>query len=189
MGIRLTIWRCGHCRQTYANPFAHTCVVRMDRKTPPGRTRLAVAVKAERTCPVCHQPRGLLDLTHTCTVKTDFRQRRRDADREAARQARKRERAEQRERAKARKRARRKPRRRPPRRKPAEPEAKPRPAPKPRNRHDYATCDDTDCTLFPCRVHREGQAKGEVIGEARGHAEGYADGYTEGIANCPLPHA
>jgi hypothetical protein len=180
MGIRLTIWRCGTCRHTYANPFTHTCVVQMDRKTPPGRTRLAVAVKAERACPVCHQPRGLLDLTHTCTVKTDFKQRRRAADREAG----KRERAEKRRRAKAARQA----RRRPPR-KTAEPAAKPRPAPKPRNRHDYATCDDLDCTLFPCRVHREGQAKGEVIGEARGHAEGYAEGYTEGIANCPLPHA
>jgi len=64
--------------------------------------------------------------------------------------------------------------------------AKPKPAPKPAtgNAHEYASCDDDDCSRFQCRVYKEGLANGTEVGRQLGYAEGFPDG----IAACPLSH-
>jgi hypothetical protein len=57
-----------------------------------------------------------------------------------------------------------------------------------RQEHDYARCDDPDCTRFPCRVYREGWQHGYAIGHAEGEAEAYPRGFADGLAACPGPH-
>lgn len=44
------------------------------------------------------------------------------------------------------------------------------------NKHEYAECDDGDCTSYPCRVYREGSE--------HGRAEGWSDGYAAGAASA-----
>ena len=59
--------------------------------------------------------------------------------------------------------------------------------------HEYTTCDDDDCSKYPCRVYKEGKADGEVegyqFGYAEGNANGYAAGFDAGLASCPGPHS
>ena len=64
---------------------------------------------------------------------------------------------------------------------------KPKPKPKPAstgNAHEYAACDDDDCSRFQCRIYKEGVANGTEIGRQLG----YADGFPDGIAACPRNH-
>jgi hypothetical protein len=82
--IKGALFHCGRCRKSYSNPFGHVCITRLDRKAPAGKTKLAPKVTATAgKCGTCGKPRGLL---HTCTVKTDFKQRR-AAAKKAARPA------------------------------------------------------------------------------------------------------
>ena len=45
-----------------------------------------------------------------------------------------------------------------------------------REQHDYASCGDEDCERFPCKVYREGRARGFEEGEAVGFQAGQAAG-------------
>lgn len=53
-----------------------------------------------------------------------------------------------------------------------------------RDEHDYWQCEDQDCERFPCRVYREGRARGYAegfeIGFEKGYGEGYEHGFTDG---------
>lgn len=66
--------------------------------------------------------------------------------------------------------------------------AKPKPQARTGTAHEYTTCDDDDCSKYPCRVYKQGLADGEVLGRQVGYAEGWAQGYPEGIAACPRSH-
>ncbi len=66
----------------------------------------------------------------------------------------------------------------------AEKAAKPKPQARTGTAHEYTTCDDDDCSKYPCRVYKEGLANGEVLGRQIGYAEGFPDG----ISACPRPH-
>jgi hypothetical protein len=78
--LSVSLIRCGRCGKRYSNPLTHVCVVRMDRKTPPGGTKVKprLAVKCSR----CGHPLGN-PLTHRCVTHTDFRKRKRAAERAA----------------------------------------------------------------------------------------------------------
>jgi hypothetical protein len=86
MGLKLrgALFQCGRCRRRYSNPFGHTCVTRLDRKTPTGRTKVAVKLGLSAgTCGKCHRPVGN-PITHTCTTRTDFKRRTAQAKKDAA---------------------------------------------------------------------------------------------------------
>jgi hypothetical protein len=86
MGVKLrgALFQCGRCRKRYSNPFGHRCVTRLDRKTPAGKTKLAVKLGLSAgTCGKCHRPVGN-PITHKCTVRTDFRKRAAKAKKDAA---------------------------------------------------------------------------------------------------------
>jgi hypothetical protein len=130
------------------------------RKKPKLKTRVKRRARqaASRKCGTCGK-RYTNPLTHTCTVRTDFKKRQRAAERQkeaAARRAKAAEkRARQRERAKARRRA------AADRRKAAAADrrqkARSRPAPKQRApKHDYRTCQDPDCRSTACLAFQEG---------------------------------
>lgn len=146
----LTLFRCGRCGKRYANPLAHTCITRLDRKRPPGKTH--IKPRASLKCGRCGKPYAN-PFTHTCAVKTDFRKR------QAAEAKRKRAAArggggsrqgsgqthDYREcfyHSQG-------------------------------DRHRAAE----DCPRFPCRLYREGHEHGYADGHQAGYAEGYAAGY------------
>jgi len=115
------------------------------------------------TCSSCKK-RYSNPLTHTCTVKTDFRQRKRAAAREAKRRTA----AGKRKAATARRRARRKRmtaerRAREKARKAAARMATPRPARR-GDSHEPGTCGNRDCPRYGCKS------------------------YWQGMDDCPLPH-
>jgi hypothetical protein len=86
MGVKVAgaLFQCGRCGKRYSNPFGHTCVTRLDRKAPTGRTKLAVQVGLSAgKCRKCGK-RVSNPITHTCTVRTDFRQRSAKAKKDAA---------------------------------------------------------------------------------------------------------
>lgn len=147
-------------------------VVRPARRKARTAARRA-AGHATVTCGTCGK-RYANPLTHTCAVKTDFRQRKaaqarreKAARRREAAAAKRRAAAERKRQRAAAARARRKEAAQ--RRKAAAAErrkaarARP-PAPRPRQAHDYRTCRDQDCERHVCTVFREG------------------------IEACPLPH-
>lgn len=76
--IKGALFHCGRCRKDYSNPFGHVCITRLDRKARDGRTTLAPKVGASLGTCGCGKPLGN-PLTHSCTVKTDFRKRRKAA--------------------------------------------------------------------------------------------------------------
>lgn len=68
------LFSCGRCGRSYANPLGHVCTVRMDRRTPPRKTRLAVRATVTRRCPRCDKP-AANPLTHVCVVGSDWKRR------------------------------------------------------------------------------------------------------------------
>lgn len=183
---KLTLLRCGTCGKRYTNPARHVCRTRLDRKRPPGKTR--VKPRVTFTCGTCGKA-TTNPLTHTCQIRTDFR-RRKAAQARREKAASKRRRNAARRRATARTTAPRK----------AATGSAPRPsapilggsssgATEGAN-HDYRVCfqssHDThgrarhECPRFPCRVYAEGYANGAETGRSLGHADGYSQGYTVG---------
>ena len=166
------------------------------------KARRTVRQQARRvaiTCGTCGK-RYTNPLTHTCTVRTDYKRRVAADKRRQAADAKRRKAAERRERARARRReaaARRRAAAAEARRKAAakrKAAARPKPASRrpARPQHDYRTCRDEYCDKFPCRVfaegRREGYAEGHRDGFDKGFTDGYAEGFGDGMAACPLPH-
>ncbi|MQA87260.1 MAG: hypothetical protein GEV03_22185 [Streptosporangiales bacterium] len=193
--MKATVFRCGRCGKRYANPLTHVCVVRMDRKRRPGKTR--VKPKVTLTCGTCGKP-YTNPLTHRCTVRTDYKKRRaaqRHAERRREKAARRKQAAARRRAAAATRKAQ-APKTTQPKQQAKRP-APPRLAPTGGSRraneaHDYRDCfyankpdrfrAAQDCPAFPCRVYREGHDHGYHDGHTAGHADGYTDGYTAGYA-------
>jgi hypothetical protein len=73
LSARFALFHCGRCGRDYASPLGHLCVVRMDRKTPVGKTRLAPSAGVSATCK-CGKPLGN-PLTHVCVGGSDFKRR------------------------------------------------------------------------------------------------------------------
>lgn len=126
------------------------------KKKPKAKTRAKRAVRTATTvkCSTCGK-RYSNPLAHTCTVKSDFKQRQRAAERERAASARRAKRQQQRERAKGRR------KKAADRRKAAAADrrakARSRPAAKPRaQQHDYRMCNDDDCRRTACQAFRDG---------------------------------
>jgi hypothetical protein len=76
--IQFSLIKCGRCGKRYSNPLTHTCIVRMDRRTPVRSS--SVGPKLQVKCGRCGKPLGN-PLTHTCHVKTDFKRRKREHER------------------------------------------------------------------------------------------------------------
>jgi hypothetical protein len=188
---KLTLLRCGTCGKRYTNPARHVCRTRLDRKRPPGKTR--VKPRVTFTCGTCGKA-TTNPLTHTCRIRTDFRRRK-------ANQARREKAASRRRRNAARRRA-------TTRQTTTTRKTTARSTPRPSApslggsstwsadgaNHDYRACfqssHDTrgrvrhECPRFPCRVYAEGYANGHDTGEQIGHAAGYSAGYSAGYAEA-----
>jgi hypothetical protein len=176
MGLKLRgLIRCGRCGKRYTNPFSHTCVV--NNATRRRRTPTKVTNPVTWECRTCHKTRGPI---HTCTIKTDFKKRRRKqarAEATAKRRARRRKAAGER---KARERARKK-----------TPRSMPGPGRRTGDSHEPGACGDQNCPKYGCRAffegfregHGAGYGTGHADGKQEGHAEGRAEGYTEGRAD------
>lgn len=142
MKVRLSLLRCGKCGQPRGLRH-HLC--RGGRK---GRDRLRV--KARFECGKCHR-RVTNPFTHTCTIRSDWAKRKRQAEqrkkRDAAQEKRKQRAADaaakRKTAARERKAAAVKRRR------------KPRAAP-----HNPRTCREEGCQRYPCRLYEEGYADG-----------------------------
>jgi len=131
--------------------------------TRPARKRLRLLTSVR--CGTCGK-RYTNPLTHTCTVKTDFKKRKRAAERQAERERRRQRKREaaarRRERARARRKEaadRRKAAAAERRRKAREKQAAPRPA---RPAHDYRACTDDDCRRYACIGYKAGYADAEA---------------------------
>ena len=74
--LNVSLIKCGRCGKRYNNPLTHTCVVRMDRRTPvrPSKVGPKLTVRCGRCGAALGNP-----LTHRCVTHTDFRQRKRAA--------------------------------------------------------------------------------------------------------------
>ena len=174
MRARLTLWACGRCGKPRG--LHHACAG--GRR---GRDR--IGPRLSFTCPSCGKPTANL-LAHTCSPRSDFRQRR-AAD---ARQRKAGERKRKRRAAAARKRTRIRERKREAaeRRKRLRAEAaaararSARSRSHDRDRHEYADCTDEHCGMRLCAVYREGTE----AGRAEGHGAGYADGYAAGMTGA-----
>jgi hypothetical protein len=139
------------------------------------------------TCGTCGK-RYTNPLTHTCTVRTDWKRRVDAAKRRRAAEEKRRKARERRDAARARRReaaARRRAAAAAKRKGAAKPKAPPRPA---APQHRYQACKDEYCEKFPCRVYREGYRNGYDDGYGQGYGEGYTTGFAEGLASCPGPH-
>lgn len=135
--------------------------------TRPARRRVELATSVK--CRTCGR-RYTSPLTHTCTVKTDFRKRRAAAERAVKRERERRRRREaaarRRERAKARRKAaadRRKAAAAERRRKAREKRSATRSAPRPQ--HDFRTCRDEECRRYACVGYKAGYADAESDAE------------------------
>lgn len=138
MKIGVALLRCGNCGKP-CNPFAaHVC--NGNRKS---RTRLSPTVSLGN-CPHCGKPRGN-PLTHTCTIRTDFKASQRATERKAAAERKKAKAAEKRK-------------------------APARPA---RPAHDYRTCTDRDCRRYACLAWKEAFQEGRTTGLDDGWDIGY----------------
>ena len=168
--LTITLWRCGRCGKPRG--LHHLCTGSRKRRD---RVRLSLSF----TCPSCGKPTANL-LTHTCSVRSDFRKRKAAQKRAELAAERKRKRRA----AAARRRARQKERKRTAteRRRQLRAEAaaarrkRERSQSHDRNRHEYAACTDEFCPNRQCRVYREGIEAGRAQGQAEGFAEGYAEG-------------
>jgi hypothetical protein len=176
MKTGVSLLRCGKCGKPF-NPFGSAHVCNGARK---GRTKLSLAVSLG-DCPTCGRPRGN-PLTHTCTVKTDFKARHRAADRQAAAERRKakaaakrRAEAERRKAATARRRAKEAARRKAAadRRKAAADAKRKAPARPARPPHDYRSCTDHDCRRYACLAWKEAFQEGRTTGLDDGWDIGY----------------
>lgn len=132
--------------------------IRRKIRTPVKRQIRQQARRAAVTCGTCGK-RYANPLTHTCTVKTDFKKRAAaDKRRQAAEARRQRKRetaARRREAAKARRKAaadRRRAAAAARRKTPAKRTGPAKPA------HDYRTCRDPECRRHACVAYREGMA-------------------------------
>jgi hypothetical protein len=147
----LTLLRCGKCRSRYS--FRHVCVT-----AKAGKRRVRFAPSVSVKCGRCGQ-RYANPLTHTCTIRTDYRKRLAAAKRKAA-AARK---AERRRERRARQAARRKAAaraREAARRARAEARAAAPKQPRP-PRHEPRSCRDPECTRYGCLHYRDGFADGQ----------------------------
>lgn len=174
MRVRLTLWACGRCGKPRG--LHHVCAG--GRK---GRDR--ITPRLSFTCPSCGKATGNL-LTHTCSARSDFRQRKAAQARAVKSEARRRKRkagaARKRARLRERKRAAAEKRRRL-RAEAASARARSaRSQTHDKNRHEYAVCRDEGCGRSACRIYREGAE----TGRAQGHAEGYAEGYAEAMTDA-----
>jgi hypothetical protein len=173
MKTRVSLLRCGKCGKGF-NPFGAAHVCNGGRK---GRTRVKPTLSLG-DCPKCGRPRGN-PLTHTCTVKTDFKARQRAADRQAAADKRKakaaakrRAEAERRKAATARRRAKEAARRKATRdRRKAAADAKRKTPARPP--HDYRTCTDPHCRRYACLAWKEAWQEGRTSGLDDGWDIGY----------------
>lgn len=134
------------------------------------RTAKRTADRATVKCPTCGK-RYSNPLTHTCTVKTDFRKRKAAETRRQATEARRRKAAEKRAAARVRKKAAADRRRAATAARRAKSRRKPAPRQRPQQ-HDYRTCRDDECRRHACVAFKEG----------------YEAGFPDGQAACPLPH-
>lgn len=176
MKITVALLRCGKCGKP-VNPFtSHACSGRRG-----GRTRLAPSMSLGGKCPECGKRRGN-PLTHTCTVTTDFKARKRAAERKAATAARKaradakrKADAERRKAATKRRRAREAARRKAiaDQRKAATAARRPAPARPARPAHDYRTCTDPECRRYACLAWKEAFQEGRTTGLDDGWDIGY----------------
>jgi hypothetical protein len=176
MKTGVSLLRCGKCGKPF-NPLGAAHVCNGGRK---GRTRLSPAVSLGN-CPKCGRPRGN-PLTHTCTVRTDFKARQRAAERQAAADKRKakaaakrRAEAERRKAATARRRAREAARRKAARdrRKAAADAKRKAPARPAKPPHDYRTCTDDTCRRYACLAWKEAWQEGRTTGLDDGWDIGY----------------
>lgn len=154
--IRVALVKCGRCGKSYRGP-GHTCVTRMGRK--PGRTKVKPQASASLIkCGKCGKAYAN-PLTHTCTVKTDFKARTAKAKADAKRQA-----------AEAKRAA----------RKAARGEHEPEDC-------TDDDCPRFGCRMYK-RGYLAGDAAGFRRGYKAGYVDGYAKGFPDGIAACPRPH-
>lgn len=175
--ITVSVWRCGGCGKKRG--LHHLCPGGRGR-----RQRDRISLKVEVRCRHCGQP-APNPITHTCTVRTDWKKRQAAQKRRAAAEKRK----QTRRNAAARKRARAKERRRvaAEKRKQAAAAAAARRKARQRQRshdgtrHDYETCADSNCPNFRCRIYKEGVQAGDAQGRAEGLAAGFAEGYDKGF--------
>lgn len=158
--MKLTLFHCTKCGADYR--LTHTCVT---SKAGPRRVRLKP--RATRTCAGCGEE-YTNPITHTCVIKTDYKKRLAAAKRKAKTAARAEKKRQRKQTAAAR-------RKDAARRRKAAAKARKTAArtapPTPRARHDYRLCylrRDDECTLWVCRVYREG--------------------IQHGIDTCPRPH-
>jgi hypothetical protein len=169
MKTGVSLLRCGKCGKGF-NPFGAAHVCNGGRK---GRTRVKPTVSLGN-CPKCGRPRGN-PLTHTCTVKTDFKARQRAAERKAKAAAKRRAEAERRKAATARRRAKEAARRKAERdRRKAAAEAKRKPPARPaKPAHDYRSCTDPGCRRYACLAWKEAWQEGRTSGLDDGWDIGY----------------
>jgi hypothetical protein len=196
--VKVSLLRCGKCGKA-VNPFGtHVCNGRRA-----GRTSLKPALSVTSPCPSCGKQRSN-PFTHTCTVRTDFKARQRQAERQVAaaskrgkakeardrkharETARRKAAAERRRQAAARKRAQAAERRRvAAEKRKAASAAKRKPAARPaRPTHDYRTCTDGTCHRYACVAWKEAWQEGRTSGLD----DGYDIGFEAGIKACPLEH-
>lgn len=150
-----------HWRRVVVRPVKRK--VRRKVTAPAKRKARSAVRRISVTCKTCGK-RYTNPLTHTCTVKTDFKKRRRQAQRKA----RAKDRAEKRRKARQDAAQRRKEARQ---RRAKAARAKRKTAARKKRRapaHDPRTCDEPDCTRYGCRT--------------------WKDGYETGIENCPRNH-
>lgn len=182
MKLSLTLLECGTCGKPRG--LRHVCVSTRKRR----RARIRPGLRF--TCKTCGKQTGN-PLTHTCTVKTDFKQRKARAERRAKAQRERERKAEVAARRKERERqrraevaARRRERRR---RQRAEAAARRKAAAKARREkartaakasrpraptHNPRTCKDEDCQRYGCLKYKEGFADGTSAGYSAGVAVG-----------------
>jgi len=199
-GSLVTCGRCGKPRG-----IRHVCVTKATSRRRVTRTRFKPSVSLGK-CSKCGRPLGN-PLTHTCRVRTDWKQRASAAERSrkaaAARQkqdAWKTAWLARQKAAAARRRAAERARRRAWQDKQREKARSQRAAASKRaasrthdrDRHEPQACGDDNCPRYGCRIWREAYYEGRRRGHDEGHAEGYSNGYEkgfpDGIAACPLPH-
>jgi hypothetical protein len=192
--IEVALLRCGKCGKPAPLFGSHACNGRRS-----GRTRIQPTI-GFGTCPACGKPRGN-PLTHTCTVSTDFKARKRSAERKAATARKRAAAADKRKRGSERRKAQAAARRakEAERRKLAIARVKAREAAKrkaaverakaqatakataprqARPAHDYRTCTDDTCRRYACVAWKDAWQEGRTSGLDDGYDQGYEAGAT-----------
>jgi hypothetical protein len=79
--LSVTIGRCGRCGRPLRIGRPHTCLTRLARKPRSGGTKLQPKARLSfGKCPTC--TKEITSWPHTCTVTTDFRKRKAEADKQ-----------------------------------------------------------------------------------------------------------